>query len=62
MMGGCQICTRTSGSAKAAALILDVGGPVKPFITPDDVPRVAEIIRQLAGLSDIPYAGLGPVI
>jgi hypothetical protein len=49
-------------SAKTAALILDIGGPVKPFITPDDVPRVAEIIRQLAGLSDVPYAGLGPSI
>lgn len=47
-------------SAKAAALILDVGRRVKPFITPDDVPRVSEIIRQLAGLSEIPYGGLGP--
>lgn len=47
---------------KTAALILDVGRFVKPFITPDDVPRVAEIIRQLSGLSDIPYTGLGPVI
>ena len=47
---------------KAVALILDVGTLVKPFITPDDVPRVAEIIRQLSGLSDIPYAGLGPLI
>ena len=49
-------------SGKVAALILDVGRSVKPFITPDDVPRVAEIIRQLSGLSDIPYTGLGPVI
>jgi hypothetical protein len=49
-------------SGKAAALILDVGRPVKPFITPDDVPRVAEIIRQRSGLAEIPYAGLGPLI
>jgi hypothetical protein len=47
---------------KAAALILDVGAWVEPFITPDDVPQVAEIIRQRSGLPWIPYAGLGPRI
>jgi hypothetical protein len=46
--------------AKSAALILDVGGPVKPFITPDDVPAVAQIIAQRAGLSSIPDGGVGP--
>ncbi len=49
-------------SRKSAALILDVGGTVKPFITPDDVPRVAEIIRQHAGLPDVPETGVAPVI
>jgi hypothetical protein len=48
--------------AKAAALILDVGGPVKPFITPDDVPAVEEIIKQRAGLAGIPRTGVSPVI
>lgn len=47
---------------KKAALILDVGGLVKPFITPDDVPRVAEIIMQRSGLAEIPYAGRGPFL
>lgn len=49
-------------SRKNAALILDVGAAVSPVITPDDVARVAEIIRQLAGLDDIPYTGLGPFL
>jgi hypothetical protein len=47
---------------KSAALILDVGGAVKPFITPDDVPAVAEIIKERAGLGSIPDAGSGPFI
>jgi hypothetical protein len=47
---------------KSAALILDVGAAVKPFITPDDVPAVAQIIEQRAGLGSIPDAGVGPFI
>lgn len=48
--------------SKNAALILDTGGLVKPFITPDDVNAVAEIIRQRAGLDTIQQAGTGPII
>jgi hypothetical protein len=47
---------------KELALILDLGGRVKPFITPDDVPRVEEIIKQRAGLADIPFTGPAPII
>jgi hypothetical protein len=47
---------------KTTALILDLGRPVSPFLTPDDAGRVAEIIRQQSGLPDTPYTGLGPVI
>jgi hypothetical protein len=47
---------------KSAALILDVGGPVRPFITPDDVPAVAKIIEQRAGLDSIPDAGISPFV
>lgn len=37
-------------SRKSAALILDVGAAVKPFITPDDPDTVAAIIRDHTGL------------
>ncbi len=47
---------------KEFALILDLGSRVKPFITPDDVPRVEEIIRQRAGLAEIPFTGTAPFI
>lgn len=47
---------------KEAALILDVGGMVSPFITPDDVGAVADIIKERARLADIPYTGVGPFI
>lgn len=35
---------------KRYALILDVGAPVQPFITPDDPRAVEAIIRERAGL------------
>jgi hypothetical protein len=47
---------------KSAALILDVGGPVKPFITPDDVPAVAEIVKRQAHLDAIRDGGASPVL
>lgn len=51
--------TRTS---KDAALILDLSRSVSPLITPDDVQAVQDIIRQRAGLAEIPYAGVGPIL
>lgn len=47
---------------KKAALILDLGRNVRPYITPDDVPAVEAIIKQRAGLADIQDAGAGPII
>jgi hypothetical protein len=47
---------------KLMALILDVGKPVSPFITPDDVPAVERVIIDRAGLSEVPFACVGPVI
>jgi hypothetical protein len=47
---------------KGAALILDLGHAVRPYITPDDVPAVEDIIKQHAGLAQIPHAGVGPFI
>jgi hypothetical protein len=47
---------------KSMALILDVGGSVQPYLTPDDVPAVESILKERAGLSDIPLAGVGPII
>lgn len=47
---------------KTTALILDIGGPVKPFITPDDVPAVEDIIKTRASLDGIPDAGVSPFL
>jgi len=47
---------------KKAALILDVGRAVRPYITPDDVQAVQAILKQRAGLADIPETGVGPVV
>ena len=47
---------------KNAAIILDVGGQVQPYLTPDDVPAVAEIIKDRAGLTSIPEAGPSPFL
>ena len=47
---------------KDAALILDTGGVVKAFITPDDVDAVAEIIKERAGLADILQTSGGPFL
>jgi hypothetical protein len=49
-------------ATKTQGLILDSGGPVKPFITPDDVPAVEEIIKNKAGLDGIPDAGVAPIV
>jgi hypothetical protein len=47
---------------KDAAIILDVGGQVQPYLTPDDVPAVAQIIKERAGLTDVPQTGRGPFL
>ena len=47
---------------KQMGLILDLGKPVRPFITPDDVPAVERVIMDRAGLKEIPFAGVGPII
>jgi hypothetical protein len=48
--------------SKNAAIVLDTGGPVHPYLTPDDVPAVVQIIRERAGLKDVPQAGRSPII
>lgn len=47
---------------KQAALILDLGAAVSPLITPDDVPAVARILKERAGLTEIPESGDAPVM
>ena len=47
---------------KNAALILDLGRPVKPFITPDDVPAVADIIVARAGLPGVRLQDASPIV
>ena len=48
--------------AKSSSIIVDTGGAVQPFLTPDDVNAVAAIIKERAGLADVPITGRGPVI
>ena len=49
--------------SKKEALVLDVGGYVHPFITPDDVDAVEAAIRAHAGLGpSAGGAGSAPVI
>ena len=47
---------------KSAALILDVGTLVRPFITPDDVQAVENILIEHAHLASVPHAGAGPFL
>jgi hypothetical protein len=47
---------------KESALILDLGRPVRPFITPDDTQAVENLIKEHSGLADIPHTGVGPFI
>jgi len=51
-----------SRPGKSAALILDVGTPVRPFITPVDVPAVESVLVEHAHLASVPYAGAGPYL
>lgn len=48
--------------SKNTAIVLDTSGPVHPYLTPDDVPAVVQIIRERAGLTDVPQAGRSPII
>ena len=47
---------------KSAALIIDTGGAVQPYLTPDDVDAVAAIVKERAGLADVPMTGPGPFV
>jgi hypothetical protein len=47
---------------KETGLVLDLGRTVRPIITPDDVPAVEEIIKERAGLTQIPDAGPAPAV
>jgi hypothetical protein len=47
---------------KRAGLILNLGHPVSPLITPDDVQAVEDVIKARAGIADIPHSGRGPFI
>lgn len=47
---------------KQYGLVLDLGGQVRPFITPDDVSAVEQIIKERAGLAEIPVADAGPFV
>jgi hypothetical protein len=47
---------------KRAALIIDTGGAVQAYMTPDDPDAVAAIARERAGLSDVPMTGPGPFL
>ncbi len=47
---------------KSAALILDLGTAVRPFITPDDVRAVEAILIERAHLASVPPAGAGPYL
>jgi hypothetical protein len=41
---------------KTATLIIDTGNPVRPFITPDDVWAVENILLERAQLASIPHS------
>lgn len=47
---------------KSAALILDVGTSVRPFITPDDVQAVENVLIEHAHLASVPHTGAGPYL
>jgi hypothetical protein len=47
---------------KQIGFVLDIGGQVSPFITPDDPAAVEQIIRERAGLREIPLDDTGPII
>jgi hypothetical protein len=47
---------------KSAAIIVDTGGAVKPYLTPDDPEAVAAIVKDRAGLADVPMTGRGPLL
>lgn len=45
---------------KPAGLILELGKGVRPFITPDDVPAVEEILKEHAGFGEVIDKGDAP--
>lgn len=49
-------------ASKQAALILDVGTFVHPFITPDDPGAVEQVVRRHTGLQDSGERDKGPIV
>ena len=47
---------------KQTGLILDTGGPVRAFVTPDDAGAVADVIVSKASLPGVQQGGSGPVV
>jgi len=47
---------------KDTALVVDLGGRIKPLLTPDDPEAVAEVIRTRSGLDGVDGVGAGPVV
>ena len=47
---------------KSTALILDLGGTVRPFITPDDAGAVADIIVARSGLPGARHQDTSPFV
>ena len=47
---------------KSAALILDVGTSVRPFLTPEDVRAVESILIERAHLASVPHGGAAPYL
>jgi hypothetical protein len=47
---------------KPAALILDLGGRVKPFLTPDDADAMAVCLQEHTGLAPVDLGAKGPLM
>jgi hypothetical protein len=47
---------------KDKGVILDLGGRVRPLLTPDDVPAFTQVLTEQAHLAEVPDVGLGPMI
>ena len=52
----------SSRPSRKEGLVLDLGKPVKPFITPEDPDRVESILRERAGLGPAGPTITGPFI
>ena len=48
--------------SKDVALVLDLGGTVQPFVTPDDPDAVEAVIRRHTSVPEAPPTSTGPVV